>query len=242
MKFKFTLFCLFFGGLLFSQSAIELLPPDTTFIELNADISTQWEEFDVTVYLQNTTSDTLMMVWRKDMSDCPEEWETVIGDPYQHYIHFVFSNFDTSLNINNPVAIIPNQPPQFGFHVELYPRSVPGCCTIPLHISLLENPDSIITTGYYRFAINDPNCDFVNSEEVVENGVSVFPNPTSDKVFIETDDVVQSVQAFNLIGEKIKGGRFANGQLDFSGLPQGVFILKITLSNGMEIIKKMEKI
>ena len=242
MKINFTLSLLLFGFALFSQPAIELLPSDTSLIDLNADISHVWEEFRLGIDIKNTTSDTLMMVWRKEMpDDCPTEWETIIADPNITYLPHVLSNYDTALNIFLPVTMYPNQLTQFGYYVELYPNTVPGCCTIPVYFSLLEAPDSIISTAYFSFAINDPSCDFVNDIEEIENEISIFPNPVNNILFIESEVPIQEVQLFNLYGQLLRS-EFNAYQININSLPKGVFIIKIVFSDGKIAFQKIEKI
>ena len=240
MKINFTFLFLLFCSVAFSQSPIELLPSDTSLIELNTDISNEWEEFHLRMDLKNTSSDTLLMIWRKDMSDCPVEWETIIADPQQHFLHFVTSNFDTALNINLPVVLLPSQVSQFGFNVELYPNSVPGCCTIPLYISLLENVDSIINTAYFRFAINDPSCDFVNDVEKIKKKISVYPNPSNGTVFIKSETPIYKIEVVNLYGVLLKR-ELNKDQIDIGDLPKGIYIFKIEFPDGKLFFQKIKK-
>ena len=241
MKFKITFLFFVLGITCYSQPAFLPVPSDTLTVELNADISSNFESFHVHIDLANTTTDTLMMVWRKEMYDCPLEWKTVIADPHQHFFPDVFSNYDTLLNIDVPAQMLPDQLAEFGFGVELFPYSTPGCCTIPVHFSLLEAPDSIISTAYFRFAINDPSCDFVNDFEEVENKVVVFPNPADNVAYIESERPVQSVQIFNVSGQQIKT-EIKKNKIEINYLNKGVYFFKIELSGGKLVWQKIEKI
>lgn len=241
MRLLFTsLFFVFYFSI--NSQTILVTPADTTVSVSNADLSDNWITFSPRVSITNTTADTLHIIWRREiLTECPMGWDFFVSDLWNDYVPHVTTNYDPSISLNGVFPILPNQTME-ALTSHLYPRTEAGCCEVAFHISELNNPDSILATAFFEYRINDLDCSIVNDVEVVQNKISIFPNPTSDKVFIETEDVIQSVQGFNLIGEKIKGFNFVNGQLDISGLAQGVFILKITLSNGKEIIRKIEKI
>jgi len=68
---------------------------------------------------------------------------------------------------------------------------------------------------------------------------SIYPNPVQDILKIQSDKEVQFVELFNLQGQKVK--TFNQKQLAISDLSSGVYIIKITTLDNIEIIKRFIK-
>ncbi len=77
----------------------------------------------------------------------------------------------------------------------------------------------------------------------VYQGISVFPNPTSDVVNIKNIAGVENIAIANVAGSIVKTVH-GNGQneivIDFSGLPAGIYQLKLLSEKGL-IVKKIVK-
>ena len=58
--------------------------------------------------------------------------------------------------------------------------------------------------------------------------ISVYPNPTANKIFIQGENVLQA-ELFDLRGRKVKTTN--QGQIDLSDIISGSFILKVTTDN-----------
>ena len=72
-----------------------------------------------------------------------------------------------------------------------------------------------------------------------QSGISVYPNPTANRIFIQGENVLQA-ELFDLRGRRIKATN--QNQLDLSDLGSGSFILKVTIENNksksFKIIKR----
>lgn len=67
------------------------------------------------------------------------------------------------------------------------------------------------------------------SNSLVENNFSVYPNPTTAKVYI-TGNNYNNIEIYNSIGQKISIRKFLNqrsNEFDLSDLPKGIYLLKI---------------
>lgn len=81
---------------------------------------------------------------------------------------------------------------------------------------------------------------------IEENSISNFtyyPNPVQDVLYISAKENVQSLSAYNVLGQEVLSSKdFANGQVDVSSLPNGTFMFRVTFENGFEdnfkILKK----
>jgi hypothetical protein len=58
-----------------------------------------------------------------------------------------------------------------------------------------------------------------------ESGIVLFPNPTSDRVFIQSDATVHRFQVYNGLGQLLISGQ--DNSIDLSRLPDGLFLVKI---------------
>lgn len=69
--------------------------------------------------------------------------------------------------------------------------------------------------------------------EISKNKVSVYPNPAKDVLNISSENKIESVNVFNLAGQKtLYNGKLTNGILDISQLPSGVYLLDVHYQNG----------
>lgn len=93
-----------------------------------------------------------------------------------------------------------------------------------------------LSTSYYRLRQMDHDGKETLSKVVsVENppfggrGLKAYPNPVSNILTIETDNV-GNFQIFNLLGQEVMTGKTppsGAGGLDVSALPQGTYFLKV---------------
>lgn len=101
--------------------------------------------------------------------------------------------------------------------------------------------------GWYLDEIYVYNCAMLAVEDVQkQNGITVFPNPTSGFVTIQNskNSNLKNVEIYNVAGQMIQ--RFninnaKNASLDMSQLTNGTYILKVnseTESNSVKVIKK----
>lgn len=81
---------------------------------------------------------------------------------------------------------------------------------------------------------DDGNCvpSFVGIEESEEQQtISVYPNPCTDKVWIDGEDI-QSATLLDICGRVLLSAIDTQQPLDVSSFPQGVFLLRITTPTG----------
>lgn len=78
------------------------------------------------------------------------------------------------------------------------------------------------------------NTTNLNLNSFVKTSVFVYPNPASDKIYINLD-AVESVRFYSASGELVLSTT-QNG-IDVSGLAPGVYYVKVTISNSEQILK-----
>ena len=96
-------------------------------------------------------------------------------------------------------------------------------------------------TSYYRLK----QIDFDGQEEIfrpeaitlsIDKPIFVYPNPASERIFVETNSVILNIKLHNLLGNEIPiapintdGGSI---YFDVSSITNGIYILSVTLGNG----------
>ena len=112
------------------------------------------------------------------------------------------------------------------------------------HILRLDVVASAFNLNWIEF-VADP-ISSVASIEIENNLLQVYPNPTQDILTINWNnqplDILSSkLEVYNVVGELIKPLILNKNQLDFSALPEGIYILKVEVAEGyfsQKIIKK----
>jgi len=81
----------------------------------------------------------------------------------------------------------------------------------------------------------------LSATDVVKNKLSLFPNPVVQTVSITGIEHAISIQIYTVTGQLIKSQKFQN-TIDVSSLPKGIYIYRVTTSNGqttdLKFIKK----
>ncbi len=82
-------------------------------------------------------------------------------------------------------------------------------------------------------------------DDVIENtavSLSVYPNPSSDKLIVESRDMVERYDIYNVTGEMVGGSpvNTTSFEVNVSGLPEGVYVIKVA-SEGLVQTKRFVK-
>lgn len=97
--------------------------------------------------------------------------------------------------------------------------------------------------GVYRFE-NDPNSSVSIEELHQQNKVLLYPNPTTNQFTISADqEIIQSILISNIEG-KIIHDELINKlkvTIDSDSYPKGIYFVKIQLTNGSSVTKKLVK-
>ncbi|MBI5541249.1 MAG: T9SS type A sorting domain-containing protein [Bacteroidia bacterium] len=77
---------------------------------------------------------------------------------------------------------------------------------------------------------------------LLENQIFVFPNPTNDKVYIQSNlHTIEGVEIFNVFGELVsscnKSSIEENGFIDLSNISSGIYFINITTADGFAVKK-----
>ena len=79
---------------------------------------------------------------------------------------------------------------------------------------------------------------FMNTEGIGEqNGVvAVYPNPVSDKLTVEAQEAIESVEVYNLVGALVVSRKDQTNKVELSvgDLPAGTYFIRLTTQSGSE--------
>ena len=73
-------------------------------------------------------------------------------------------------------------------------------------------------------------------DDVFANKFKVFPNPASDAISIVTNEVIDAVEIYNILGSRISRQSSPNGSINISGLSPGMYFFNIY--SGSKIVTK----
>lgn len=91
----------------------------------------------------------------------------------------------------------------------------------------------------YQLDTYEP-CDVMNVQDETTESVSVYPNPFTDFIRIQSSQNINSIFLFDANSNLIRSFSENSSQLNLQGLQSGIYFLKIKTSSG-EFIKKIIK-
>lgn len=79
------------------------------------------------------------------------------------------------------------------------------------------------------------------SIEEYENKFNIYPNPVNDRLVIDTEENVRTVNIYNILGVAVYStNNFAQNEINVSDLSEGIYFISIETDNG-KIVKKFIK-
>lgn len=77
----------------------------------------------------------------------------------------------------------------------------------------------------------DPTLLSISEENAIH--ISVFPNPVTDILFIESNTPFKEATIYTILGQEIMSSTIENNQLDVSSLSRGVYLIQMTTADGV---------
>ena len=190
------------------------------------------------------------------------------GEEYNRRLHYIyFDNLTTPVLTYTPGELtcepyrvyntqsngIYSQFPRTNAVWQSFSNWCPGA-KIPIRTKLLGS----LTTGNHTFRISVPTAVFnggegyfpislylqasnaiLGLEAVNKVEYSVYPNPTSNFLNIETMDSVKNINLLNTLGQNVYEGN--SKQINISNLSKGMYLLKIEFENNIIVTDKIIK-
>jgi hypothetical protein len=75
----------------------------------------------------------------------------------------------------------------------------------------------------------------VDSDLIEENGLKIFPNPSSDRITIDYNEKINKISFFNLIGKLVyeKQSNVNTEVIDVSSLLNGMYLVRVETNNAI---------
>src|SRR5690606_35525972 len=81
-----------------------------------------------------------------------------------------------------------------------------------------------------------------STDNFLQANIKVYPNPTTDIVYFETEEQLQTYELYNMLGQRVKQGTLANSpQIDLSSFTSGTYFIKVITKAGDTGIFKVVK-
>ncbi len=83
----------------------------------------------------------------------------------------------------------------------------------------------------------------INGFDTSEVDFTVYPNPAEEKLIINSEQTIQKITVFNLLGQQIKTFQvnFKSGEINISELNKGAYFLNLKLIDGASVSTKIFK-
>lgn len=107
-----------------------------------------------------------------------------------------------------------------------------------------------LESGSYILQVKDANDCIVEDKIIIDQilstrlpsntGIRIYPNPTSDKVYIESQDPVSQVSVMSIHGTLIKQFKAVeSGRYDLNQIAPGIYLIKVSTSDGQIWIQRL---
>lgn len=103
--------------------------------------------------------------------------------------------------------------------------------SIPLSPTTNSNGASDLFICLLDSAGNYQNPLTTIDENIPLNDIKIYPNPTSDFLFVNTQNQIKEVSIYNLVGQKMES-KLDNNKINVSNLVNGTYFIKITDQTG----------
>ncbi|WP_298898913.1 T9SS type A sorting domain-containing protein [uncultured Psychroserpens sp.] len=97
-----------------------------------------------------------------------------------------------------------------------------------------------IVTNNYTTTVAEENLSVLDQQLA---SIEIFPNPTSDKLYIKSDEVLKSAKVYDVNGRTVLNFDLSNTQtsINIDSLKTGVYFLKVNYNTGTKTVKLIKK-
>ncbi|MBC7640848.1 MAG: T9SS type A sorting domain-containing protein [Flavobacterium sp.] len=144
-------------------------------------------------------------------------------------VEFIFKN------INLPASAVAGGPGGHG-NVLFKIKTLPNLPTA----TIVKNTANIFFDYNFQILTNEARTTFANLNNtsfMIDNSVSIAPNPSTSKINIFSKTEIKTMQLFDIQGRIIESFIGNKNILDISNQANGIYFLKITTENGAKIEK-----
>lgn len=99
------------------------------------------------------------------------------------------------------------------------------------YISREEVNNTFFSLKPKLFEYKDSRALLLSTKKYENTYINVFPNPTSDFIRITSQEKIESIEIFSILGSKIYQSKSYKEKIDISNFEKGIYLLKITTTN-----------
>ena len=89
-------------------------------------------------------------------------------------------------------------------------------------------------------ALNESQSLDIDENKMVK-GVSIYPNPSSDWLFVDTSIDLEEINITNATGQSVEYTKNLINPIDISSFEQGFYIVRLKLKNGRFVNERLRK-
>ena len=144
-------------------------------------------------------------------------------------------------NLNNAHFSHATGRTRFGPNTNPHPYLTDGTPEESFEITDIHENGSELTFHVHFF--EDGIADHPSEGNPSEGQIVVRPNPTTDRLFVEGQDL-QQVELFNVMGQCLltqMADNTANAEISLAGMPSGIYLLRVVTNNGSVSLTKVIK-
>ncbi|QTY26143.1 T9SS type A sorting domain-containing protein [Flavobacterium sp. CS20] len=109
---------------------------------------------------------------------------------------------------------------------------------------LSGNPNGSITktggdTDFFIAQYGTGNCTLNVAEQNNPLEIKLYPQPASDKVFLQSQTPLMAYTIYNLQGQKLKQAKLENNRIDINQLSTGLYLIKVTNAQAKSQVLKL---
>lgn len=177
--------------------------------------------------ITNTSNQTISLKWNRLVINQPFEWETQVCDKNSCYLPGFNTNYDPAAGIIVPVTLAPGA--SFDLVIRIFPNKTAGTGVFDVDISTTSKPNQILSTVSFSTVVENVQLMNVVTNK---NDLKIYPNPTSDYFEIVSNNLVQKVVLYNMVGRKIQTYEASmNRRYNIADIPSGVYLVSLLDEN-----------
>ena len=197
----------------------------------DADLSNEFLDIEMHATVTNNTNEEISLKWVREVIEKPAEWRTQVCDNNTCYVPQVSTNYDPDNNINEPAILGAGQSFDLIFHI--LPNQAAGSGEFRVAFYLIDDLDNVLETAVFMPTV----VGVTSSSEVIKPRIKAFPNPAQNYIELTSNNVVDELSIYNIVGRKVRTYKAQNGKkYDIADLPDGLYLVSL-LDNKSGIIK-----
>ena len=171
---------------------------------------------DCKVHFDNKDTKAISLVYSKVSVDFPAAWSMTICDNLDCYSTFINGGEFAPIETTDHSA---------SMKLTVYPKGVADTAIVKYAFWDKANPTKIDTVTWYiyvRWGVNT---------KTLETSVNVYPNPANSLVNIQSNAILEVVQVYDLLGNKMDAPYFINegktATVNLESLASGNYVLSV---------------